>query len=109
MAILKKEELINKLSAYIGEDNSDAAIEILEDVSDTIDAGSDADELIKEVEELKIKVEETDKEWREKYKARFLEGSEDPAEPGEEETEEEEEIEEKTTYDELFEEEKEDD
>ena len=108
MAILKKEELINKLSAYIGEDNSDAAIEILEDVSDTIDAGGDADELIKEVEDLKIKVEETDKEWREKYKARFLEGSEDPDEP-EEETEEEEEIEEKTTYEDLFEEEKESD
>lgn len=108
MAILKKEELINKLSAYIGEDNSDAAIEILEDVSDTIDAGGDADELIKEVEDLKIKIEETDKEWREKYKARFLEGSEDPDEP-DEETEEEEEKEEKTTYDELFEEEKEDD
>lgn len=107
MAILKKDELINKLSAYIGEDNSDAAIEILEDVTDTIEAGSDADELIREVEELKIKVEETDKEWREKYKARFLEGSEDPDEP-EDETEEEEEIEEKTTYDELFEEEKED-
>ena len=106
MAILKKEELINKLSAYIGEDNSDAAIEILEDVTDTIDAGGDADELIKEVEELKIKVEETDKEWREKYKARFLEGSEDPGEP---EEEEEEEVEEKTTYDELFEEEKESD
>lgn len=108
MAILKKDELINKLSAYIGEDNSDAAIEILEDVSDTIDAGGDADELIKEVEELKIKVEETDREWREKYKARFLEGSADPDEPGDE-TEEEEEIEEKTTYDELFEEEKESD
>lgn len=109
MAILKKEELINKLSAYIGEDNSDAAIEILEDVSDTIDAGGDADELIKEVEELKIKVEETDKEWREKYKARFLEGSEEPTEPDGEEEEETEEVEEKTTYEELFEEEKESD
>lgn len=106
MAILKKEELINKLSAYIGEDNSDAAIEILEDVTDTLDAGGDADELIKEVEELKIKVEETDRAWREKYKARFLEGSADPDEPGEET---EEEVEEKTTYDELFEVEKESD
>lgn len=108
MAILKKDELINKLSAYIGEDNSDAAIEILEDVSDTIDAGGDADELIKEVEELKIKVEETDAEWRAKYKARFLEGSADPEEPGEPEEEETEEVEEKTSYDDLFEEEKED-
>jgi len=108
MAILKKEELINKISEYIGEDNSDIAIEILEDVSDTIDAGGDADELIKQVEELKNKVEETDAEWRAKYKARFLEGSADPEEPEEEVEETEEEVEEKTSYDELFEEEKED-
>ena len=107
MAILKKEELINKISEYIGEDNSDIAIEILEDVSDTIAAGGDADELIKQVEELKEKVEETDAEWRAKYKARFLEGSADTEEP-EEEEEETEEVEEKTSYDELFEEEKED-
>lgn len=106
MAILKKEELINKISEYIGEDNSDIAIEILEDVSDTIDAGGDADELIKQVEELKNKVEETDAEWRAKYKARFLEGSEDPEEP-EEVEEETDEVEEKTSYDDLFEEEKE--
>lgn len=108
MAILKKEELINKISEYIGEDNSDIAIEILEDVSDTIDAGGDADELIRQVEELKEKVETTDAEWRAKYKARFLEGSADPEEPEEEEEEETEEVEEKTSYDELFEEEKED-
>lgn len=108
MAILKKEELINKISEYIGDDNSDIAIEILEDVSDTIDAGGDADELIKQVEELKEKVETTDAEWRAKYKARFLEGSADPEEPEEEEEEETEEVEEKTSYDELFEEEKED-
>ena len=109
MAILKKEELINKISEYIGDDNSDIAIEILEDVSDTIDAGGDADELIKQVEELKNKVEETDAEWRAKYKARFLEGSADPEEPGEPEEEEtEEEVEGKTSYDDLFEEEKED-
>lgn len=105
MAILKKEELINKISEYIGDDNSDIAIEILEDVSDTIDAGGDADELIRQVEELKEKVEETDAEWRAKYKARFLEGSADPEEP--EEEEETEEVEEKTSYDELFDEEKE--
>lgn len=105
MAILKKEELINKISEYIGDDNSDIAIEILEDVSDTIDAGGDADELIRQVEELKEKVEETDAEWRAKYKARFLEGSADPEEP--EEEEETEEVEEKKSYDELFDEEKE--
>lgn len=108
MAILKKEELINKISEYIGDDNSDIAIEILEDVSDTIDAGGDADELIRQVEELKEKVEETDAEWRAKYKARFLEGSAYPEEPEEEVEETEEEVEEKTSYDELFEEEKED-
>lgn len=108
MAILKKEDLINKISEYIGDDNSDIAIEILEDVSDTINAGGDADELIRQVEELKEKVEETDAEWRAKYKARFLEGSADPEEPEEVEEEETEEVEEKTSYDELFEEEKED-
>lgn len=108
MSILKKEELINKISEYIGDDNSDIAIEILEDVSDTIDAGGDADELIRQVEELKEKVETTDAEWRAKYKARFLEGSADPEEPEEEVEETEEEVEEKTSYDELFEEEKED-
>lgn len=81
---LSKEELIAKINGYEIDDN--IKIELLEDVTDSMDVAVDNTE---EIEELKSKYEEL----KEKYKERFLNGKE-TEEKEEEEDEEEEEKEE---------------
>lgn len=94
MAKLSKDELIEKVRKYVGDRTDDETIEIIEDISDSIDS-SDADE-------WKQKYEENDKMWRDKYISRFLEKKEDePDTPTEHEDEEKE----YNSFDDLFEEE----
>ena len=94
MAKLSKNELIEKVRKYVGDRTDDETIEIIEDISDSIDS-SDADE-------WKQKFEENDKMWREKYISRFYEKKEDePDTP----TEHEEEEKEYNSFEDLFEEE----
>lgn len=94
MAKLSKDELIEKVRKYVGDRTDDETIEIIEDISDSIDS-SDADE-------WKQKYEENDKMWRDKYISRFVEKKEDePDTP----TEHEEEEKEYNSFEDLFEEE----
>ena len=94
MAKLSKDNLIEKVKKYVGDRTDDETIEIIEDISDSIDS-SDADE-------WKQKYEENDKMWRDKYISRFLEKKEDePDTP----TEHEEEEKEYNSFEDLFEEE----
>lgn len=69
MAKLSKDELIEKVRKYVGDRTDDETIEIIEDISDSIDS-SDADE-------WKQKYEENDKMWRDKYISRFVDKNED--------------------------------
>ena len=95
MAKLSKDDLIEKVKNYVGDRKDDETIEIIEDISDSIDT-SDSDE-------WKQKFEENDKMWREKYISRFFEknddGIEDPT--GEKDDEKKE----YKTFEDLFEEE----
>ena len=94
MAILSKDELIEKVKKYVGDRTDDETIEIIEDISDSIDS-SDADK-------WKQKFEENDKMWRDKYISRFLEKKEDERDtPAEHEDEEKE----YNSFEDLFEEE----
>ena len=93
MAKLSKDELIEKVKKYVGDRTDDETIEIIEDISDSIDS-SDADE-------WKKKYEENDKMWRDKYISRFFEKN---AEEDEDPTDEDDEKEYKT-FEDLFEEE----
>lgn len=94
MAKLSKDELIEKVRKYVGDRTDDETIEIIEDISDSIDS-SDADE-------WKQKYEENDKMWRDKYISRFVDKKEDePDTP----TEHEEEEKEYNSFEDLFEEE----
>lgn len=91
MAILSKDELLEKIRAYVGDRTDDETIEIIEDISDSINP-SDADE-------WKQKYEENDKMWRDKYISRFLDKKEDdeiepPTDPEDEEVH--------LTYEDLF-------
>lgn len=72
MAIKSKEELIQIVSDRIGEDSSDEALALIEDVTDTLNdletrAQGDGTDWKAEYNKL-------DNEWREKYKARFTDG-----------------------------------
>lgn len=62
MARVSKDELISQLSAFIGENNSDEAISLMENVSDSFDSDG---------EDWKAKYEENDASWRKKYMERF--------------------------------------
>lgn len=96
MAVLSKDELIEKVKKYVGDRTDDETIEIIEDISDSIDS-SDADE-------WKKKYEENDKMWRDKYISRFVEKNEDDPDKSTEHDEEEKEKE-YNSFEDLFEEE----
>ena len=85
MAVLSKEDLIAKLNASFGENLSD------DNISDTIDSFSDA-------EDWKTKYEENDASWRKRYKERF-EGKEDDSPESEPEIEH---YESPTKFEDLF-------
>lgn len=72
--IKTKDEIIENISAVIGDDNSEAAISLLEDVTDTLD---DYEAKTKDSTDWKEKYEENDRDWRQKYRERFLEKSDD--------------------------------
>lgn len=94
MAKLSKDELLEKVRAYVGDRSDDETIEIIEDISDSFDA-SDADE-------WKQKYEDNDKMWRDKYISRFYDKKEEELEAP---TEHEEVEKEYNSYEDLFEEE----
>lgn len=65
-----KEEIMTAIRERIGEDSGDSALELIENISDTID---DYENKIKgDGKDWKAEAEKIDKEWREKYKARFF-------------------------------------
>lgn len=84
MAILKTDELISKISAFIGEEQNDDAISILEDVTDTL---NDFESKTNDTTDWKTKYEENDKSWRAKYIARFNQGVPDDGSDSPEEEE----------------------
>lgn len=109
---LTKEELIEKFKNYAGEDvTSDAAIELLEDISDSVEVETEETEEGEGGEDWEAKYKELDESWRKKYAERFSEpGEKEPEEETEEPEEETEETEEEraenVTYEDLFEEKK---
>ena len=86
MANISKEEIIEKIEESIPDENIDAKIELMEDISDSIEPEKDDSSLIAEkdaeIERLKAEIEEL----KRKYKERFLSGNDE--EPKEEDVEE---------------------
>ncbi len=95
MAVLNREQFMNRINSFIGEDTSDESLEFISDMSDTFD------ELNKGSDGWKKKYEENDKEWRKKYKERFMNGSPNPEEK-EDETVERDERANSISFDDLF-------
>ena len=92
MAVKTVDEIMAKVRERIGEDDSDEAIGFIEDISDTLESLSNA-------EDWKTKYEENDKKWREKYRDRFFTSKEEVEEDDIEEPEEKE----KKKFEDLFE------
>ena len=93
---LSKEELLMKVKEYIGEDTSEEAVSLLEDVDDSMSDSNDG--------EWEQKYHELDESWKQKYIERF--GSGDPEQNKEDDSKEDESKEddsEEKTFDELFE------
>lgn len=71
MAVLEKEAFMNLIKAKIGDSTSDEDLKFLEDVTDTyndLEQKSNGES----TNEWEEKYNNLDKEWREKYKARFF-------------------------------------
>lgn len=101
MAVKTKDEILQSVKSIIGESTDDNVIELLEDITDTI---NDYDEKTKE--DWKAKYDELDETWKKKYKERFF--NDDIEIEKEKEKEKEKEIEEEKdeteiTFNDIFE------
>ena len=68
MAVITRENLLERFNTLAGENSeSDTVLSLIEDVDDTFKNFENNDNTI-----WKDKYEKNDKEWRERYKARFL-------------------------------------
>lgn len=73
MSKLSKEELIKKVNAMFGEDATDEQLSLLEDISDSMETSNNDDEL--ETTKQALTKAQTDlKEFKQKYRERFLGG-----------------------------------
>lgn len=68
MAIVSNEDLIQRLTALIGESTTDENISLIEDVTDTL---QDYIERTKDTTDWKERYTENDREWRKRYTERF--------------------------------------
>lgn len=92
MSVKTKDELLASVRAIVGEDTSDATLELFDDIADTMDNLSNSENI-----NYKEKYEQNDREWRQKYRDRFMNGK-----PEDEEEETEEDSGKKYTYESLF-------
>ena len=74
MAVKTMEELMESVRARLGDDQSDEALALLEDISDTY---GDMQSRTTGGEDWKKKYETNDAEWRQKYRDRFFNKSND--------------------------------
>ena len=76
MAIKTTEELIQSLNAVLGDNASDEAIALMEDVSDTLD-----DSTARGAVDWEQKYRENDAAWRARYRERFMNNADNNAQP----------------------------
>lgn len=104
MAKLSKEDLIKKVNEMFGEDATDEQISLLEDISDSMGDSNNDDEL--ENTKKALTQAQTDlKEFKQKYRERFLGGVDNnpsPKDVHDEQNEDGEEEDKKLSYNDLF-------
>lgn len=103
MAKLSKEDLIKKVNAMFGEDATDEQLSLLEDISDSMET-SNNDEL-ETTKQALTKAQSDLKEFKQKYRERFLGGVDNdpsPKDVQDERKEDEETEDKKLSYNDLF-------
>ncbi len=68
MAVLNRDDYLNRIKGRLGEELSDEDIGFLEDMTDTYD---DIYNRVNDTEDWKARYEENDANWRKKYVERF--------------------------------------
>ena len=103
MAVRTREEILAAIHSRLGDDTSDEALAIIEDVDDTF-----RDYEVRLSDDWKSKYDELDAEWRKRYRDRFFQKAdneettpEDVVDDNEEDLKEESET---KSFDELFDE-----
>lgn len=97
MAVKTRDEIMEAIRKRIGEDTSDEAISLLEDVTDTF---ADYETKVADKTDWKTKYDEMDASWRKKYMDRFSgKTGEEVKDEQEEQIKDDSEI---RTFDELF-------
>ena len=102
MAVLTREQMLEKIKQRIGEDTSDEALKLIEDISDTI---NDYETKTKDTTDWEKKYKENDEQWRKKYKDRFFNAPAKDEKNDSESDDDDESKENKLTYENLFKEE----
>lgn len=69
MAVRSKAEILELIRERVGDDTSDEALTIIEDITDTLD---DYDARIAGSGDWQRRYEENDAEWRQRYRDRFF-------------------------------------
>lgn len=92
--VKSKDELLADIKTRLGDDTSDEAIALVENISDTI---ANLESKATDTTDWKAKYEENDNAWRTKYRERFFN-----AEAQQEDDEEFQETETPKTFDDLF-------
>lgn len=77
MSIKSKDELIQSLNAILGDNASDEALALMEDISDTLD-----DNKAKGAVDWEQKYRENDATWRTRYRDRFMNNTDNNSQPG---------------------------
>ena len=72
MAVLSHDDFMNAVKGLAGDNADDNTLAMIENFTDTF---NDLETRAKDTTDWKAKYEQNDNEWREKYKARFFEGS----------------------------------
>ena len=72
MAVLSHDDFMNAVKGLAGDNDDDNTLAMIENFTDTF---NDLETRAKDTTDWKAKYEKNDNEWREKYKARFFEGS----------------------------------
>lgn len=101
--ILSKEDFITRISERLGDDNSDEALALIEDATDTL---NDYEERLStsDNDDWKSKYDELDASWRKRYRERFFTGRTPEEVKEEQEQDVKDDPNEDVTFDDLFEE-----
>lgn len=73
MAIKTRDELMESINNILGDNNSDEALQLLTDISDTLGSQTDA----QRITELENQLQEQDASWRKRYREAFLNGADE--------------------------------